>query len=154
MLHLPLEYLESVKSLMDVYKNFDDFPTIINSMGYARNLGAELLSSIISLTNPSQVFQINSQNVSRNCNINFNVNINKESANFFTPDAKLDDRFKVHQLDAPSDKCNGWECGPKQSREMCIFSYFSQIATESASLTDSSVSTYMLVFIHSMNNKF
>lgn len=140
-----MEYVESVKKLFESYEDFEEFPTIINSMGYARNLASELLSSVICISNPSLIFQINSQNVKKNYNVNLDLNIIEKSAEFFTPGLKIKRKFQICKVDAPSDKCTSWTCGPRQLREMCIISYLSRLIKNSALLTDGSIPTYMLV---------
>lgn len=139
----PLEYIRCIKKLMSYYENFVECPMIINSMGYGRNLASELISSVIAISSPSIIFQIDSQNYVKNCNVKFDLNTINKNLKFFTSDLEIKRNFKIFNTDAPSDECVAWICGPRQLREMCIFSYFSQMLGKTVSFTDGEVPTYM-----------
>lgn len=128
---------------MSCYEDYTQCPMIMNSIGYARNLASELLSSIIGITSPSAIFQINSQNFTKNCHVNVNLDAIKRNLTFFSPGVEMKRNFKIYKIDAPSDECVAWICGPRQLREMCIFSYFSQMLGVSSSFTSGEIPTYM-----------
>lgn len=133
-LHSPIEYIIAIQELLKTYKHFNKYPTIINYMGFSRSLGCELLSSVIGICNPSLIFQINSKNRTKNLDVNFDLCSLQENAQFFTPQLQLSTNFEVHKVESPSDNCTGWECGPRQLREMCIISYFSEILNKNTSI--------------------
>lgn len=78
----PIKYL---KCVIELYKfcskceAFQNVPWIINTMGYSRGLGAELMACILRIFKPTDVVQIESQTA----NQNFEAIINAEYVNAF-----------------------------------------------------------------------
>lgn len=78
----PIKYLKCVIELYEFCskcETFQNVPWIINTMGYSRGLGAELMACILRIFKPTDVVQIESQTA----NQNFEAIINAEYVNAF-----------------------------------------------------------------------
>lgn len=138
----PKTFIKIVKALMEYISPIDKIPTLINYMGYAKGLGIKILSTVITLVNPTNIVQIDSQNESKNfpCDLNIS-NIQKNCDVFGGNHNNLN--YRLHKLKSLSDEVSGWKLEPKSARELCLLAYLGEGMTDKInSLTDSNLPMY------------
>lgn len=130
----PIKYLRCVAELYEFCSKceaFQNIPWVINTMGYSRSLGSELMACILRIFQPTDVVQIQSETL----NENFETIIDAEYANsykfniFDVEMANVDAtcNFRTHTFNAitgneSSNKAKQTDMSPKDIRYAMILS--------------------------------
>lgn len=133
-------YLSCVKQLLAYCNEHMDksLPWIINYMGFTKSIGTDLIVAIIKLFSPTLLVQIQSENNNRNYSTILDVDYvrnYKTSVPVDIPNMKLNYTLQVLNSEADYKVQGEWECEPRQIREMCILSYFSQMLQGKSRIT-------------------
>ena len=121
---------ELVKFCNENYKK-EDTVWIVNTMGFTRSVGIDINAMIIYETKPNLVIQINSKNETKNYPFDFNYENTEgfeSNLQWFRKSGELPN-FRFIQLNSSAEtgSCGKWVIEARQSRELVILSYCSQI---------------------------
>jgi len=148
----PIKYIKCVYNLLKYCNNYPEYqnmPWLINTMGYTKGFGMEIISTIIKLLSPTEVVQI--QNINRKIEnfindltpefinkMNYNI-LNKEIKEIFNRNLIL--KYNLTKISSMVNKrkdVSGWEISSIDLRTIYILAHLSGILAKSNSnwLTD------------------
>ncbi|XP_026481104.1 LOW QUALITY PROTEIN: polynucleotide 5'-hydroxyl-kinase NOL9 [Ctenocephalides felis] len=125
-------YLNSVKDMVnDLWKEYADYPWIINTMGFVKGFGDSINISCIKLTRPTSVVQIHDKDAKNNydCYMRPETVHQYQTHNLgvYIPDEQLNFNHMLIMSEAQSGKRNA---DGKQMRDLKVISYFSNILSD------------------------
>ncbi|KAJ8960421.1 hypothetical protein NQ318_013703 [Aromia moschata] len=124
--HDPRSYIKSVQALMMYYETLPECPTLINTMGFVQGIGLNIISSAIIFIQPTEVIQIESRKSSKNFRTNLSIEVVHQNCDLFESN-RVTLNYNLRKIEAMSDNRDGWSLQPRESREMCVLSYFGQM---------------------------
>ncbi|XP_012525433.1 polynucleotide 5'-hydroxyl-kinase NOL9 isoform X2 [Monomorium pharaonis] len=133
-------YLEGIKMLIERLKKcpvLSRFPIVVNTMGFTKNLGWNIMILTIKLIRPSIILQIMSSKKKNNYDDFLSAKVvNKQECSFTFCDERFIDwnRSCEHDLRIIHSQAetvtNKWNMEPYQQRELMMISYFSGLVCD------------------------
>lgn len=118
-------------------------PTLINYMGFTQSYGINIASTVITYVSPTVVVQINSTQNTKNFEKDLTLKTVSENTEMFGAANDIWDlSYSLFMINSMSDGLVSWQAQGRQTREMCILSYFGTIVDDSLSLTGKGVPLY------------
>lgn len=137
-----IAFLKCVQELLKVSADLK-LPTFINLMGMTDGLGINLLSSIIAEVQPTQVVQIYSDHRPKNFKEDLTIDCVKRNRILLTPENSNELSFNYLKIKSVCTDLNNGDLMPRNIRELCILSYFSQMMPNHCNhLTERDVKIY------------
>lgn len=124
----PAAYFSTVQSLLDGFVAPPDVPTLINYMGFTRDLGLNLAVAVLAEVQPTLVIEVLSKNSRRNFQEPLQlpyVQGQLEVLEDLPVSRGITLEYGYVQMWATSEDARGWELEPRTIREMCVLGYIS-----------------------------
>ncbi|XP_058794759.1 polynucleotide 5'-hydroxyl-kinase NOL9 isoform X2 [Phymastichus coffea] len=132
-------YIECAKKLVECLKSTKDlqqYPIVVNTMGFCKGIGLDICIFLIKLIQPSNVVQIMSRRPKNNFEFSLfkqTINEYKTSLNFLSNDSVVYEKicdYELHHVPSVAEgkrQFETWNMEPRQQRELVLLSYLSQI---------------------------
>ncbi|CAH1184917.1 unnamed protein product [Phyllotreta striolata] len=143
--HNPKKYLLTIKHLIQMDSD-ENVPVLVNYMGFVKGIGLNIISSVITYIEPTDVLQINSKHSKKNFKCDLTPETVKSNLKAFGGDPSYVN-FALRKIVALTDDNTGWFLESRQARELCVLAYFARMmCNEIQSLTNYKLPMYEIGF--------